>query len=328
MKKRRLKKSKYQYIRYFFLISVVLFFIFIPVSNWYANNKIAHNHSHVVSLASGPAAGKLYAGLDILYSPWEDPVTAATSNNGSLWAFTVLGVPMSDPLGLISSLLNSFSFPVKYFLGGLVPFLIAFLFGRVFCAWLCPMTVLYAITGKIRHYLLKMKIPLMTVKLEPTTRVIVFWGGLIVTQFFGAWVWHFILPYIAFTQEIFSIIVFSNFTIGIYFLIALLVLDIGLVPDEYCKSVCPTGFLLSYIGKFSLFTLKADKKACPSRCTMCKTVCPLDLFPKEGQLYSCHLCMKCVDNCPKGHINLGLNPIYQKLNLKLNSNQEVEHETL
>jgi len=329
-KKRRIgnKKSKYQYLRYFLLISVILFFIFVPVSNWYANNKIAHNQPSLVTLANGPAAGKLYQSLDWFFTLWNDPVTAATSNNGSLWAFTVLGVPLSDPLGLISEIVNSVKFPVKYLIGGLIPFLIALLLGRVFCAWLCPMTVLFGITGKIRALLLKLKIPLMTVRLEPTTRVVVFWVGLVLCHFFGAWVWHFVLPYISFTHEVFSIIVFSSFTVGFYFLVALLVLDIGLVPGEYCRSVCPTGFLLSYIGKFSLLMLKADKKACPSHCKMCKTVCPIELFPREGQLYSCHLCMKCVDNCPKGHIQLGLNPLYQGLNQKMKVKTMEHHESL
>ena len=316
-KRRGIKKSKWQYLRYFFLASVIGFFVLVPFSNWYSNNKIAFNQARLVGLAEGPVKEKIYWTLDKFYSLWDDPVTAATSNNGSLWAFTILGVPLSDPLGLLSELINSVKFPVKYLIGGIIPFLIALTLGRVFCSWLCPMVVLFAITRRIRAVLIKMKMPLMDLKLEERTRALVFWIGLIMSHFFGAWVWHFVLPYISFTHEIFSIVVFSSFTIGIYFLIAILVLDIGLIPGEFCRSVCPTGYLLASVGRLRLFKLKVNKAACPPACTMCNKVCPINLFPKENKLYSCDLCLKCVDNCPKKHITLSLNPIYKKAYAKL-----------
>ena len=200
----KIKKSKLQYFRFFTLFSVIAFFLFIPYSNWYANNKISYNHPHLVGLAEGPFKGEVYRVLDKVYTNWENPVDAATSNNGSLWAFTVLGLPLSDPLGLISELVNSVKMPVKYFLGSLIPFFIVLLLGRVFCAWLCPMRVLYAVTSRIRKLMIKLQFPLLKVEIEEKTRVFIFWGGLILSYMFGAWVWHFILPYIALTQEAFS----------------------------------------------------------------------------------------------------------------------------
>lgn len=324
---KRKKRHYYQFFRGLTLSLVILFFIMVPLSNWYANNKIARNHAHLVSLEFGTFAGKIYSGFDWFYSLWEDPVTAATSNNGSLWAFTVLGVPLSDPVGLISNLVNSVHFPMKFLLGGLIPLIVAMLLGRVFCAWLCPMAVLFGLTQKVRNWMLKLKIPLLTVRLERTTRVYVFWLGILLSYFFGAWVWHFILPYIAFTHEIFAGIVFSSVTVGSYFLISILVLDIGLIPEEYCNSICPTGWFLSFIGQHSLFQLKANKTKCPRKCSKCKDICPINLFPKEGYLYSCHLCMKCVESCPMQHIQLGLNSKYLILNTK-EKNLKAHRETV
>jgi len=327
MRKLKTKKiSKIQIARMLALISVILFFIFVPLSNWYANNKAAYNHAHLVELAEGPTMGFIYKSLDLLYTQFKDPVTAATSNNGSLWAYTVMGIPISDPLGLIAELLNSVKFPLKYLIGGLIPFLVILLLGRFFCAWLCPMTVLFGITKRIRSLMTKIGIPLMGLKLELRTRVVVFWGGMLLSHFFGAWVWHFVLPYISFTHEAFSIIVFSSFTAGIYFLIAFLVLDIGLIPGEYCRSICPTGFLLSYLGQYSVFKLKADRPNCPKGCLICFDVCPIGLYPKMDKLYSCHLCMKCVDACPSQHIALGLNPTYERFFAKPQTRLEEQNE--
>ncbi len=296
------KRSKKQYLRWLCLWAVLVFFIWIPYSNWYANNKISYNQPRLVGLAEGEFKGAVYYLMDEFYGLWEDPVRAATSNNGSLWAFTFFGVPLSDPVGLISELLGAVRLPVKYILGGLIPFIMVFLFGRFFCSWLCPMVLLFSVTQKAREALLKLKFPLLEVKLEPKTRVVVFFGGLILSYFFGSWVWHYILPYIAVTQDIFSYVVFGSVSVGAYFVIALLVLDIGLMPGEYCKSVCPTGFLLSWLGRWSLFKLVVDESKCPKACKKCIGACPMNLYPKEDKLYSCDLCLKCVDSCPMKHI--------------------------
>ena len=298
-----IKRSKLQYIRWISLWLVIGFFVLVPYSNWYANNKISYNQPRLVGLAEGEFKGRLYGLLDSIYSLSDDPVTAATSNNGSLWAFTVFGIPLSDPVGLISESINAVTLPTKYLLGGLIPFALAFIFGRFFCSWLCPMALLFAVTARIRKWLLAIKFPLLEVKLEPSTRIVVFFGGLVLSHFMGAWVWHYVLPYIAFTQDIFSYVIFGSISVGVYFVVGILVLDIGLIPGEYCKSVCPTGFLLSWIGRWSLMTLVVPKSKCPPKCRSCKTVCPMSLYPKEGDLYSCDLCLKCVDNCPMKHIS-------------------------
>lgn len=307
---RKIKKSHIQTIRYICLISVILFFCFIPISNWYANNKIAFNQARLVGLAEGVFASYLYAILDSFYSLFPDPVIAATSSNGSLWAFTIMGIPMSDPLGIISELINSVKLPMKYLLGATIPFLIAITFGRVFCSWFCPMSFFFDITKKIKILFIKLHIPVLELKIPSETRVYIFWTGLIFSYFMGMWVWHFILPYITFSHEIFSYVVFNTFTVGIYYFVAIIILDIGLISGEFCNSLCPTGWLLAKIGDYSLLRLKADSAACPPKCKICYTVCPIDLFPKEGILFDCHLCYKCVDNCPKKHIELKLNQIY------------------
>jgi len=310
MKANYFKISKIQLIRLISLLSVVAFFIFVPLSNKYANYKLAYNHPHLVELADGKISAFTYDLLDKFYTLWEDPIRAATSNNGSLWAYTIFGVPISDPLGLISELINSVKFPIKYFVGGSIPFLLAILFGRFFCAWLCPMVVVYGLTQKIRWVLDKLHMPLLNLRIDQSARIFLFWLGLIISYFMGAWVWHFILPYITFSHEIFSLIIFSSFTVGAYFLLAMILLDLAVIPGQFCKSICPTGLLLSWIGRVQVFKLKAAASKCPEGCHDCYDVCPVDLFPKNEKLHSCHLCAKCMDACPVQNIHFRLNEIY------------------
>jgi len=299
-----------QILRFTSLVLVILFFILVPLSNWYANQKIAYNQGRLVELANGPVAAFIYESLDSFYTIWDDPVKAATSNNGSLWAYTILGVSLSDPLGLISELLNSVKFPVKYLLGALIPFLVTIILGRVFCSWLCPMHVIFSVTKKVRCAADRLGIPLFNIRIDQKTRIWVFFIGLVLSYLFGAWVWHFVLPYITFTHEIFSIVIFSCFTVGVYFLLVLLLFDFALAPGEFCRSICPTGFLLAWIGRVRLVRLKVDVKKCPPYCIKCKISCPLGLYPKvDSELNSCHLCMLCVNNCPSQSIKPGLSSL-------------------
>jgi ferredoxin-type protein NapH len=305
MKKRVNKKSHpYQLWRYVSLFMVLLFFIAIPVFNWYSNLKIGYNQARLVELAQGYWAGRLYAFIDLFYSLWDNPVQVASSNNGSLWAFSIFGLPFSDPLGVLSEVLHAVRVPWDYLLGVIIPLIFIFTLGRVFCSWICPMVLLFEITSKIRGFLLKMKIPLMDIKIDKEVSMVLFWLGMVASAFTGAWVWHFILPYITFSHEIFSYIVFSSFTVGIYVLVAVLAVDIALIPGQFCRSVCPTGFFLSWLGKIRVFQLRVDETKCPPSCKLCQKKCDIDLFPRVNQVSSCHLCMKCVEGCPVDNIKL------------------------
>lgn len=305
---RRVKSiKKIQLLRYLSLFSVIAFFVFIPLSNWYANFKISYNNSRLVGLSDGKIESWVYHILDSFYSLFSDPVVTATSNNGSLWAYTVFGISVSDPLGLLSELISSVHFPLKYFIGGLIPYVLAIIFGRFFCAWLCPMVVINALSRQIRKVLLFFHMPLLNLKVPVQTRGVVFFGGLILSYGFGMWTWHFILPYISFTHEIFSLIIFHSFTVGAYFLLAVILFEIAVIPGQYCKSICPTGFLLSVIGKIRLVRLKTVPAKCPKGCHDCYDACPVDLYPKNNELSSCHLCMKCVSSCPIKNIKLTAN---------------------
>ena len=198
-----------------------------------------------------------------------------------------------------------FSQPAIFLIDSLFSlYILAIIFGRFFCSWLCPMVVLNFFSRKIRKVLLFFKFPLLEIKIPVQTRAVVFWGGLVLSYIFGMWTWHFILPYISFTHEIFSLIIFHSFTVGAYFLLVILLFEIAVSPDQYCKSVCPTGYLLSIIGKIRIVRLKTEPENCPQGCHDCFDACPVDLYPKNNELSSCHLCMKCVSACPSDNIDL------------------------
>jgi polyferredoxin len=130
---------------------------------------------------------------------------------------------------------------------------------------------------------------------------------MILTVYMGTWIWHYLLPYITLSQEVFSLVIFSSFTAGVYYLVAVILLDFAVMPGEFCRSVCPTGFFLKVIGKFRPIRLKVDNSQCPKYCVSCQNSCELKLYPKEdAKLNDCHLCLKCVDACPKSILKVGV----------------------
>ncbi len=320
----RRRTIRLKLLRTLSVLMVIAFFVFIPLSNKYANFKIAYNQSRLVELSDGIITATIYRGLDWFYSKFQDPVVAATSNNGSLWAYTIFGVSISDPLGLLSEMVSAVHFPIKYLLGGLIPYVLTLLLGRFFCGWLCPMIAINKIASVVRKALLYVKMPLLNIKLPVQTRLFVFWGGLALSYIFGMWTWHFILPYISFSHEIFSLIVFQSFTVGIYFLLAIFLFEVAVIPGQYCKSICPTGQLLSWIGHIQLFRLKVNEANCPQGCHDCYNACPVDLYPKNNQLHSCHLCSLCVTACPENNIRFGISNYLKKSGSKEKLNPNVK----
>lgn len=82
--------------------------------------------------------------------PWAHSV-GWTGVSGSFFALDVYGLPFADPLSLGQTLLQgSISAPTLWWGAG-VTLLIAVLFGRVFCGWICPYGFVSEIVWRMRQ---------------------------------------------------------------------------------------------------------------------------------------------------------------------------------
>ena len=71
-----------------------------------------------------------------------------------------------------------------------------------------------------------------------------------------------------------------------------------ILPQAWCRFMCPEGALLSLVTKLSGWKIRLNDRKC-SACNVCNEVCPVEAI-EIGRVdeKSCLYCCKCVDACP------------------------------
>ncbi len=173
--------------------------------------------------------------------------------------------------------------PIQIAILGLVLFIIlTFVFGRIFCGYLCPIGTLQEIV-----YL----IPLKKLKIKNKTpliifRLIFFIAFVVLSVIFAMG----ILTYFGF-YDFFNLNINSIFS---YIFLILLAASI-FVYRPFCRFFCPYGTLLSLAsikGKFKL-----QRNADCVDCKKCEIICPTNEAGGNDLKQECYLCNKCKDVC-------------------------------
>jgi polyferredoxin len=76
------------------------------------------------------------------------------------------------------------------------------------------------------------------------------------------------------------------------------------VPHVWCRYLCPWREAIAWAGKHSVRMLETDHSSCTG-CGKCDDVCGVDAVEKGHiDAHECHMCLKCVDNCPEKSIEI------------------------
>ncbi|MDZ7816457.1 MAG: 4Fe-4S binding protein [Planctomycetota bacterium] len=209
--------------------------------------------------------------------------------------------------------------------------LISFLFARIACGWLCPLSTLGDIVGWARK-----KLGLPYYKPSKTVKVSAFAGGLSIAgltflmakavphldkdgAFLGCKIPSFPFCKVCPAQQVCPVAsggiddypplpgtewAFGFFRYGSLLILAFFLLAFIAARRLWCR-FCPMGMISGVFNRGGMVRLKKNPLKCNS-CGVCEEVCPMDISlvrktmdDRNVSSYDCLLCGKCVEKCPR-----------------------------
>jgi len=224
---------------------------------------------------------------------------------GNLSSSTLLGtVPLADPFAVLQILLTGQHLPQSLLLGaGLVVLFYLLVGGRSFCSWVCPVNL---ITDSARALRTRLGIR-SHFSVHRSARMWIMGLALVVSAVSGVAAFEWISPIGMIHRELI-------FTAGSGLLAALVIflLDLLVLRQGWCGSLCPLGALYSLIGRLSPTRVAFIADRC-DRCGDCLPVCPeshvihFKDMEAAGFILSgdCTNCGRCLEACTRDAYHFG-----------------------
>jgi ferredoxin-type protein NapH len=285
-------------------LSVITVLCLIALWTEYINLKSGYNLPRLVELSQGKAWRIFYEYSDSFFSLFGDPLEWAQTNGGMTWSIRLLGIPFTDPIAMLSLLVKNHTVSLSIVIGLVLPLSIVLVFGRVFCSYFCPASLVFFFTARIRN-MLKQYFYLPELKLPKSFAWGILIGGLSLSYFYGHGIWALVLPYFSMGHTIFNSLAFGPLPIMVYSLVFFFAVDFFLGHQFTCRYLCPTGRLLGFLGSKSLVRINRDKNECITGCTSCNDVCPFEVKPNQDLKIDCSLCGECMVICPTKCLSVG-----------------------
>lgn len=202
-----------------------------------------------------------------------------------------------SPLEGLESILIAKSLYPPSVVGMVIPVLIAFFLGRVFCSWICPVTFFLELFDRLRKWISKKKFLQNRLLIAKKVLWFVLIGELLVSMVIGAPLFVFLSPPGLIGREIMMLVFFGTLALEGLILIPIILLEL-LTRRFFCRTFCPLGGLLAFIGTRRSLNVKLLPDNC-NGCGRCDMICPMGLQVTGGESESpyCWNCGECVDAC-------------------------------
>uniref|UniRef100_Q3AQV6 Polyferredoxin-like protein n=1 Tax=Chlorobium chlorochromatii (strain CaD3) TaxID=340177 RepID=Q3AQV6_CHLCH len=178
-----------------------------------------------------------------------------------------------------------------YLLVGMVLIFLLFIgfitaiFGRIWCGWLCPQTVLLDLSQTIARFIGKKQEQLVQrILLIPFAALIAF-----------TLICYFVPPAET-LQSLFSAPIITAFFVALWIA---LYLELAFLGRGFCTSICPYAMLQNMLFDKETLVIEYDisRDSTCMKCDDCVTVCPVGIDIKKGLNSACIACAECIDAC-------------------------------
>ena len=264
------------------------------------------NAFHTVSLMGTPFERALYRIFSAAAVWLPDLPSRSNDVIGGFGSFSFFGIGFLDPVIAVETFVRSpGAWPILLGASVLV-LLIAVLMGRVFCGWLCPINTLLEGFDLLRVRLLpRLGLNLLDWAAPRWLKWALFLGGILVSVLMDIALWAQLLLHVQIGRDLFSLVFFGTVTAGAFVLVAIVLAELFLSRRIWCRSLCPTGAVLGFIGALAPLRLRKAPLACRSGCAACAGACPMALNPAAPIAQTeCHNCGLCLSVCPEDLLSL------------------------
>lgn len=175
----------------------------------------------------------------------------------------------------------------------IIGFLLAILFGPVFCGWVCPLgTVQEWVSSLGRKFFRRRFNHFVPAKLDNIlryTRYLVLAWVIYMTASTGTLIFSAYDPYFALFNLWSSEVAWS----GILILVVTLALSL-FVERPWCKYACPYGAVLGLSNLFRIFGIRRNQNTCKAD-GACSIMCPMNIPVDSKTVVRDHQCISCLE---------------------------------